>query len=96
MSTKMDLTIQKYFAMINSYKNNKNIPKPTKIYISTRSATSKLSTSININELGVQLVKNIVKNILRKCDLSYLIKGLCMKDLVLITTKKEKKSNNYK
>ena len=94
MSAKMDRTIQQYYAMIKRRKNTKNIPKPTPLYISTRSATSKISTKINIHELGIQLVKNIVKNILRKCDLSYLIKGLCMKDLVLITTKKKKKKSN--
>ena len=84
----MDNTIQQYFAMIETRKNKKNVPKPTNIYISTRSATSKLSTSINIHELGVQLVRNIVYNILKKNNLSYLIKGICMKNLVLITTKK--------
>lgn len=90
----MDNTIQQYFAMIENRKNKKNIPKPTDLYISTRSATSKLSTSINIHELGVQLVRNIVYNILKKNNLSYLIKGVCMKNLVLITTKKKRKKSN--
>jgi TATA-box binding protein (TBP) (component of TFIID and TFIIIB) len=92
--SQMDTTVQNYFNMINNHKRANKIPKPTDLYISTRSASAKISTSININELGIILARNVAKNILKKENLNYLIKGICMKNLALITTKKKGKKSN--
>lgn len=89
-NSKIDLEIMNFLKK----KKHMPMPKPSKLRISTRSATSNISSPINLNKLAIILAQNIKNNILKKENVNYLIKGICMKNLVLNTIEKKKKKNN--
>ena len=88
--------IMEFLKMVEYKKDIRNLPKPTMLHISTRSAISSFSSIVNLFDIFIILSKNILKNIVLKEDEDYLIKGICMSNYRLNTlnNKKKKKPNN--
>ena len=86
-----DEKVINFIEMLNNKKNIGKVPEPTKLRISTRSATCSLSCQVDLIKLCKIVTKNIVNNILLKKNEKFLIKGICMKNLVLVSMKKHKK-----
>ena len=89
--TEKDIKIMKFLEMVNNKDNIPDIPKPTRLRISTRSAISKFSSVVNLFKVFVILSKNIINNIVLKKNPNYLIKCICMSDYILVTLDKHKK-----
>ena len=93
--TAVDLRVMKFLEMTKDKKNIKNMPKPTRLRISTRSAISKFSSVVNLFKVFVILSKNIINNIVLKNNPNYLIKCICMSDYSLVTLNNKKKEKQY-
>ena len=86
--------IIEFMKITKKFKNVENMPKPTKLHISTRSAKSKFSSILDSSyffELFIIIAKNILKNIVNKKNENYLIKGICMSSYRLETVEKKLK-----
>jgi len=79
------------FKITNIENSNLNPPDPTPLKISTRSATSEISTFVDLVGIITRLMKNIIKNIIKGENPDYLIKGVIMKKFSFSTLEKHKK-----
>tara|TARA_R110002074_G_scaffold169593_2_gene331304 strand:+ start:79 stop:1092 length:1014 start_codon:yes stop_codon:yes gene_type:complete len=84
------------YLIMKKMKQNSKIPKPTQLHISTRSAVSKYTSSVNIFKTFEYIINNILDNIVDGKNTDYLICGICFSKyrLVLVEGKKNKKKNN--
>lgn len=80
----MDLKIINFINMINN-KENEKIPEPKYFTISTQSAMCKINNinNIDLSKIVVHVAKNIILNIILKKDLTYLIRGIVVDNLIL-------------
>ena len=80
----MDYKIMNFIKMIDN-KDNSHIPVPTKFIISTQSAMCAMegATNLDLSKIVVQTARNIILNIILKKDLSYLIRGIVVENLIL-------------
>ena len=80
----MDLKIINFINMMNN-KDNSQIPKPTYFSISTQSAMCAMenATNLDLSKIVVHVAKNIITNIILKKDLTYLVRGIVVDNLIL-------------
>jgi len=80
----MDLKIMSFIKMMNN-KDSMVIPDPTYFTISTQSAMCNISNvkSIDLSKIVVYIGKSIIKNIIFKEDLTYLIRGIVVDNLII-------------
>ena len=80
----MDLKIINFIKMMNN-KDSLVIPKPNYFTISTQSAMCNISNvkAIDLSKIVVFIGKNIIKNIIFKQDLNYLIRGIVVDNLII-------------
>ena len=80
----MDLKIMNFIKMTNN-KQNETIPEPKYFTISTQSAMCNMGNvnSIDLSRIIVHVAKNIIKNIILGEDLTYLIRGIVVDNLIL-------------
>jgi len=80
----MDLKIINFMKMINN-KDNEKIPEPTYFTISTQSAMCNIDgvSNVDLSKIVVHIGKKIIKNIVFKEDLTYLIRGIVVENLII-------------
>ena len=80
----MDLKIINFMKMINN-KENEKIPEPTYFTISTQSAMCNIDgvDNIDLSKIVVHIGKKIIKNIIFKEDLTYLVRGIVVENLII-------------
>lgn len=86
--------ITMFMDMVKKNKDIKNMPKPTQLHISTRSAKSKISSILNksyLFEVYILIAKKIINNIVLKKNEDFLIKGIYMSKYKLETVEKKLK-----
>jgi hypothetical protein len=81
---KLDLKIINFIKMINN-KETEKIPEPKYFTISTQSAMCNISNidSIDLSKTVVHIAKNIIKNIVLKENLNYLIRGIVVDNIII-------------
>jgi TATA-box binding protein (TBP) (component of TFIID and TFIIIB) len=86
--------MNKYLHKLNEIdKVELNIPKPTPLRISTRSAISEISAYINLANTCSYFTKKIIENIDKKNNINYPIRGVVMKNFVYTMYGKNIKNN---
>ena len=80
----MDLKIINFIKMINN-KETEKIPEPKYFTISTQSAMCNIDNinSIDLSKTVVHIAKNIITNIVLKQDLTYLVRGIVVDNIIL-------------
>ena len=80
----MDLKIMQFINMVNN-KENEKIPEPTNFVISTQSAMCNIENVniIDLSKIVINVAKNILWNIVLKNDLSYLIRGIVVDNIII-------------
>lgn len=80
----MDLKIINFIKMMNN-KENEVIPEPKYFTISTQSAMCNIDNSkiLDLSKIVVHIAKNIIYNIVLKNDLTYLIRGIVVDNIIL-------------
>jgi TATA-box binding protein (TBP) (component of TFIID and TFIIIB) len=80
----IDLKVINFIKMINNIENE-SIPEPTYFTISTQSAMCRINNleSLDLSKTVVFIAKNIINNIVLKKDLSYLIKGIVIDNIII-------------
>jgi TATA-box binding protein (TBP) (component of TFIID and TFIIIB) len=80
----MDLKIINFIKMMNN-KEKETIPDPTYFTISTQSAMCCMENvkALDLSKIVVHIAKNIIQNIILKQDLTYLIRGIVVDNLIL-------------
>ena len=86
----IDMKIVNFIKMIEQKNKGGDLPEPTPLRVSTRSAKCTINTPLILEVLGSIFLNNIYNNIVMGKDPTYLIKGISMKDMVLNTVKKKK------
>ena len=84
-STKeMDMKVLHFMDIINN-KKSVSIPEPTEFVISTQSAMCNISgtNEINLSKIVVFIGEKIIKNIILKENVNYLIQGMVVNNLIL-------------
>jgi TATA-box binding protein (TBP) (component of TFIID and TFIIIB) len=81
---KLDLKIINFIKMINN-KETEKIPEPKYFTISTQSAMCNISNidSIDLSKTVVHIARNIIKNIVLKENLNYLIRGIVVDNIII-------------
>lgn len=92
----IDMKIVNFIKMIEQKNKGGELPTPTPLRVSTRSAKCTINSQLILELLGSTFYNNIYNNIVMKKDPSYLIKGISMKDMVLNTVKKKGRRKNKK
>ena len=80
----MDMKIINFIKMMNS-KENEKIPDPTYFTISTQSAMCCIGNieEIDLSKIVVNIARNIITNIILNNDMTYLIQGIVVDNIVL-------------
>ena len=80
----MDMKIINFIKMMNS-KENEKIPEPTYFTISTQSAMCCIGNieEIDLSKIVVNIARNIITNIILNNDMTYLIQGIVVDNIVL-------------
>ena len=89
----------KIVSFLNKYvpiEDIKNVPKPSNLRISTRSAICKITRYIDIDKMVYILYNNIIKNIQNKEDISYPFIGIKYKNIDINFNNTKKKKNSIK